>query len=199
MRKRSLRKNQGIKSQRKVITSQYINNSLSEHVHTAVSSHPDPMPEVALTALKSLCRNETTTQFLVEAIIKWREIYPLVFDTDISSSEMKEVRQNFLKEQFSLFREHHYKIGSTHFDLCHILYSNPESGLRLCAVVSYAVDAKESILSIKNTIDRICYSPRAGLYVPSSPKPTRSYDVSNIFKTPKNRDSLGTSLSSEHS
>ena len=121
------------------------------------------MPEVALTAFKALCRNETTTQSLDEAIIKWREVYPQVFDSDISSVEMRKVRQKFLKQQFSLFREHHYKVGSVYFDLCHIFYSNPESGLLLSAVVSYAVDADESILFMKNTIDRICYSSRSGL------------------------------------
>ena len=142
--------------QKRCITPEFLNNSLSKHVSSAPSYYPDPSPGEALKGFKLLCESLGDTDSLIDVILKWEEGREDLFDPSNISRDTCAKRLAFIKE---------FKTAPNSpvaRDLLHILSKNPESGFRLCSVVAAAAK-EESRLSIKETIDGLKFSTSSGV------------------------------------
>ena len=153
---------------KRVVSAEFVNNTLSSNVRMCASSYRDVSPESALFSFKVLCNDIISTEALITTIQKWKQKYNSdIFDGSLVGSDIMEKRLSFVKTLNNEFKANSFTVGSAEFDLCHILQKNPENGLRLCAVVSsMADDESSSVSSIKEAIDNLKYSEEQGIHLP---------------------------------
>ena len=56
------------KKRKRVITPEFVNNSLSEHVKMCASTHPDQSPAAALHSFKALCENDWKIEHVIQTL-----------------------------------------------------------------------------------------------------------------------------------
>lgn len=171
-----------------------VNNSFSEDVHTSTSLSSDPSPEAALFSFKSLCATDTSTESLLNTIKNWSKRYDGVFNSTLDDNKTLSLRETFLNDQLTHFKGNGYKIGSTEFELCHILHNNPSSGLRLCSVIAHSINSEKSFSATKSLINKLIFTQSSGIHIPS-PDRTSTTITSNEtsgFQSPITRKTLTT-------